>query len=910
MVKFKVSLAQRMSGAFLGASVIPLVCIGALAVRWMVQGFHQVNELGRAALNEVSGEGEAALTESAFAGLESLQASKALEISNFFQQRKADLQVLAHTVGQSYKNAVTDLKQTCAVRGIPVSSYFEGCESDVRMLARSQEIRSVFECFDAYCHESLATNGVIDIRTSEFQDLYDAHSGYLLNYARQSDFYDIYLVNRDGDVIFSTFREPDLGTNLKTGAFRKMALAKVWKETLDQNTVTVSDFAPYAPSMNEPSAFIGAPIRNDQFEAIAVVVVQIAGKPLGRLMRNQEDDAVQTFLVARDADGFSLRSAFGARGLGDSFDAPYLKQWTGEAMSGLYPDENGRMLLVAADEVETPGFDWKVISICDAEQALAPELAGERQVSDEAWRNDFFGAFVETYGLHDLELVTTNGLVLYSVRREGDYHTNLLTSVWTDSALSRSAVNALNGFSFGDLALDSAGKTGVACMYMANPVDGDAGAPVLSVVMKLGADALSRVTTRGAVSQSGMDCYLVGADGMMRSDSVAYSDYSVLSSLKAARKMSTEPVLQSLSGVQGTQVGADAHGRTVASAYGPISVFGKTWAVVCEQDAGRVMAASASMRERGAASYAHMETQSRLARHHFLWLVWGVIAGVSVVTSVLGWEIARRINRPIKRTLDRVRSSAGLVEKTVEQLGDISDRVAMGSQREAASLEQASAGLEQMSASTRANSETAVECRESMERARQEIGGVTAGIDEMKQMMDMIEESTGATTQIMKTIQNIAFQTNLLSLNAAVEAARAGDAGKGFAVVAEEVRGLANRCKLAAEETTQIMEKVQKNSSAGMDVMGRVAIALDGLRSAENEVSPRMMQITEASKQQAVGIHELNESVARMSITVQDNARGAERTRTASIELKDEAHELHAAICDLQELVEQSRQTR
>ncbi|MBN2684913.1 MAG: hypothetical protein JXR40_06510 [Pontiellaceae bacterium] len=907
MLGFGGSLAKRLSGAFVWVGVVPLICIGALAVYWMVLGFRQVNDVGRLALEELSGQGEEALTSTALEHLESLQASKSSEISTYFQQRKADLEVLAHTVGQSYKSAVNDLKRTCEIRSIPVTAYLEGCEADVRMLARSQEVLSVFDVFNAYCETSVASNGTLDIRTSEFQELYDANSGYFVNYARQSDFYDIYLVNKEGFVVFSSYREPDLGSNLKDGPFAGMALAEVWEDAVLQNAVVMSDFAPYSPSMNEQSIFIGAPIRNERYEVVAAVVVQVSGKVINRLMRNQEEDSAQTFLVAREDDDLTLRSSFGELNVGRSINLPYLEDWDAESICGLYPDEDGTMLLVSAREVETPSFDWKIVSVCDAELALAPELAGDRKVKHEDWRNDFFGTFVETYELHDLALVTATGHVLYSVRREGDYHVELFDSPWVQTTFARAFERAQDGFAFEDLTLDVASDEAVPCMYMACPVQDELETNALSVVVKLGTDVLSGLAAQGAETQLGMDCYLVGADGTMRSDSLIYPDYSVRKTLPTLQKIETDSVKSALMGEQGALVGSDVGGRISASAYGPVSVLGRRWVLVCERDAADVMQAAERMRRKGEASYAHMEGESKAARQRLVRLVWGVVGVVAVLALLLGLEIARRINRPIKRTLSRVQSSAGLVEKTVNQLAEISDRVALSSQREAASLEQSSAGLEEMSASSRTNSANAVQCGESMERARREIDEVASSMDEMKTMMDHIRESTGATTQIMKSIQDIAFQTNLLSLNAAVEAARAGDAGKGFAVVASEVRSLAGRCRKAAEETTEIMGLVQQHSESGERVVARVAEELGSLRAAEAEVSARMLEIMEASQQQVSGIQELSESVSLMSITVQENAHDASQTRNASLELQREAHALHDSVGELQQLIEQTR---
>src|SRR6185295_12799038 len=129
-----------------------------------------------------------------------------------------------------------------------------------------------------------------------------------------------------------------------------------------------------------------------------------------------------------------------------------------------------------------------------------------------------------------------------------------------------------------------------------------------------------------------------------------------------------------------------------------------------------------------------------------------------------------------------------------------------------------SASLEELSSMTKQNSENARQANGMAGEARDAAEGSKGAMDRMGSAIGKIKQSADQTARIIKTIDEIAFQTKLLALNAAVEAARAGDAGKGFAVVAEEVRNLARRSAEAAKSTASLIEESQKNADRGVSV--------------------------------------------------------------------------------------------
>jgi len=180
------------------------------------------------------------------------------------------------------------------------------------------------------------------------------------------------------------------------------------------------------------------------------------------------------------------------------------------------------------------------------------------------------------------------------------------------------------------------------------------------------------------------------------------------------------------------------------------------------------------------------------------------------------------------------------------------------------------------------------------------------GIDAMKKMTETIEKvqnSSEQTARIIKTIDEIAFQTNLLSLNAAVEAARAGEAGRGFAVVAEEVRNLALKSAEAAKSTSLLINESKQNADEGVGVTHEAAQALEKIADKINKLAEFNEEISKESQEQAYKIEQINEAVSHMDKGTQSYAANSEESASASMELANQAEHLVGMIELLENLV-------
>jgi methyl-accepting chemotaxis protein len=211
---------------------------------------------------------------------------------------------------------------------------------------------------------------------------------------------------------------------------------------------------------------------------------------------------------------------------------------------------------------------------------------------------------------------------------------------------------------------------------------------------------------------------------------------------------------------------------------------------------------------------------------------------------------------------------------------------------QAASLEETAAALEELTSLTRNNTENAVRMGEFGKNVKNSVTKGQVLASKTATSMEEINEKVTSINEAITVIDQIAFQTNILSLNAAVEAATAGEAGKGFAVVAAEVRNLAARSAEAAKEIKELVEDANEKANQGKSISDEM---INGYESLNNEITKNISIIDEvntASKEQMTGIEQINDAVTMLDRVTQENARESNQVTTISNEVSTMANTL------------------
>ncbi len=283
----------------------------------------------------------------------------------------------------------------------------------------------------------------------------------------------------------------------------------------------------------------------------------------------------------------------------------------------------------------------------------------------------------------------------------------------------------------------------------------------------------------------------------------------------------------------------------------------------------------------------------------------GLLLGV-FLTAILGYFVTRSINRILRSIVERLTTGAELVNSSAEQLSGASQQIAEGANEQAASLEETNSSLEEMASQTVQTDENCDAAEQSVKQTNAQLKQGVESIERLNEAMNNIQTASEETSKIIKTIDDIAFQTNLLALNAAVEAARAGEAGKGFAVVAEEVRNLAQRSAEAAKDTSDLIKRSQSSSTTGATMAKEVSENLKIIAASSDKMDTLVTEISTASKEQAIGIKQMNAAMAQMDESVQDNASASEESASAAEELSAQANELMYVVNEITALVGKS----
>ena len=254
------------------------------------------------------------------------------------------------------------------------------------------------------------------------------------------------------------------------------------------------------------------------------------------------------------------------------------------------------------------------------------------------------------------------------------------------------------------------------------------------------------------------------------------------------------------------------------------------------------------------------------------------------------------ITTSLSNTLGNIHESSNQVSLGASQMAESAQALAEGATDQAASVQELTATIQDVTEAVVHSSEKAIQSHKDAEAFRQDAEESNENIQLLNQAMERINETSREIANIISAIEDIASQTNLLSLNASIEAARAGEAGKGFAVVADQIGKLASDSAASAVDTKNLIENSLLEIEKGNEIVSKATVAIESVIKGITSLAASTNEISELSETQADAMKQLEAGIEQISEVIQNNSAAAEQSSATSEELSAQSEALEQLV--------------
>ena len=854
-----------------------------------------------------------AISKASFNKMAAVLEIKKNQIEDFFKERKNELEVLSDIVGTLREEAFKKLKSVQMNKKIRIENFFADQVGDVSILASSDTVIAALFAFEvAFMMGDSKTEGEAWLAAEEqYRQWFD-------EYRKNYDFNDFILIGMEGDILYSISKGSDLGENIKYGPLKESPLGKCYKKAF--NGIAIQDFEPYAPFNNEPCAFVGAPIKNDN-TVIGIVALRLSIDAINNIMQKQISmgKTVDIYLVGPDKlmrsnsyldpNNHSVIKSFmnPEKGMVDTEASSVAL--SGKEGTKIIINHMGNMVLSAFNPLSIEGLNWAIISEIDVAEAFCPENDSGKE---------FFAQYKERYGYYDLFLMNPDGYCFYTVEKESDYQTNFINGKYSKSNLGTLVRKVLDKRKFGIADFTPyAPRDNEPCAFVAQPVMHNEEV-LLIAALQLSLKPINRIMHQHEGMGKSGETYLIGQDKLMRSDS--YLDpkhHSVQASFADPTKgcIDTEASRAALARHIGQDIIKSYRGNKVLSAYTPVNIGDITWALISEIDESEAFEMVNTLKLLGviiiiisfgaiialALTITHKITKplvkitsiaQEIARGDILTAT-EFVQSIGISASTIKQDDMNISNDETEQLLQataimtqNLNSLVGQVQKSTIQLMSSSNEIAATSREQEATMKEFGASTKVVVSSAKNISQTSNDLVSTMnevtnmaEETASSAGNGHQGLMEMASTMEQMEKASQSislklaainekaenVTNVVTTITKVADQTNLLSLNAAIEAEKAGEYGLGFSVVAIEIRRLADQTAVATLDIAQMVKEMQAAVSAGVMEMDKFTKEVHLGVQEVNLISAQLIQIIEKVQTLKPSFEEVNKGMDSQS---------------------------------------------